>query len=633
MFHIKRLYSFILGTFLPLLLATFSFCLFVLLMQFLWKYVNDMVGKGVEMKVLVQMFFYAANSLVPMTLPLAILLASLMAFGNLGEHFELLAMKASGISLIRIMKPLIMLIIVICVFAFFFQNTILPPAQVKLWTIVSSLRQNSPELEIPEGSFYKGIPGYNVYVQKKDKDGLLRNMTIYDYSKGFNKVEVTVADSGRLHISDDKKFLILSLYNGESFGNANMRESAYNQEHIPYLRETFSRRNVLIEFDSNFNMADESIMQNRYISKNMHELHTFVDSVGVENDSVSRELAPMFVKQIYSLTFSREGVHSAGSQIDTIQTKDFKSFYENAAFAQKLAALENAKSRTDRVENDYRWKMGQQSDVLRQIREHQVEYHRRFTLSLACILFFFIGASLGAIIRKGGLGLPAVISVFLFILYYIVDTFGLKLARQGVWQVWEGMWMSTALLASLGVFFTYKAVNDSVITSPDAWRDALLRFIGKRELRNYSRKEVIMTPPDYQKDILMTENWDMEANLYVDKNQKLPFYLTFWQQDLRDRQLKHLIASMNHWIEDLQNADENLIIGKLMDYPVINPLNLNFLNKSTPRWTCAVLFPFGIIIYTLYAFKQKQINNDLKIAIKVNDELRKAIVNISKNNL
>jgi lipopolysaccharide export system permease protein len=601
-------------------------------MQFLWKYVNDMVGKGVEMKVLMQMFFYAANSLVPLTLPLAILLASLMAFGNLGEHFELLAMKASGISLLRIMKPLILLIIVICGFAFFFQNNVLPPVQVKLWTIVSSLRQNSPELEIPEGSFYKGIPGYNVYVQKKDKDGLLRNMTIYDYSKGFNKVEVTVADSGRLHISDDKKFLILSLYNGESFGNANLRESAYSQEHIPYLRETFDRRDVLIEFDSNFNMADESIMQNRNISKNMYELRTFIDSVGVENDSVSRELAPMFINQIYSLSFSRKDIPSVGSQMDTVQTKDFKSFYANASLNEKLAILEVAKTKTDRIENDYRWKMGQQSDVLRQIREHQIEYHRRFTLSLACILFFFIGASLGAIIRKGGLGLPAVISVFLFILYYTIDTFGLKLARQGVWQAWEGMWMSTVLLASLGIFFTYMAVNDSVMTSPDAWRDALLRLIGKRELRNYNRKEVIMTPPDYQKAILMMENWDTEANLYVDKNQKLPFYLTFWKRDLGDRQLKHLISLMNDWIEDLQNADENLIIGKLMDYPVINPLYLNFLNKPTFRWTCAVLFPFGIIIYTLYAFKRKQINNDLKIAIKVNDELRKAIVNINKNN-
>jgi lipopolysaccharide export system permease protein len=633
MFRIKRLYSFVLWTFLPLLLATFSVCLFVLLMQFLWKYVDDMVGKGVEMKVLGELFFYAANFLVPMALPIAILLASLMTFGSLGEHLELLAMKASGISILRIMKPLIVLSIFISGTAFVFQNNVLPGAQVKLWTIVYSLRMKSPELDIPVGSFYNVITGYNLYVRHKDKTGLLRDVMIYDYSKGFDNLIVTMSDSGRMKISEDKKYLVLTLLNGESFqnvGNMGANRSVYNQKQISFRREKFSMRDILIEFDSNFNMADESMMQGRDISKNIPALRSFIRAKSEENDSVARLISPPFINQVTTV-FKQEKSYPANNHLpaDTLHINNFASFYKSLPVSKQLQILDNAKMKTDRMMNDFNIRMYEQSNIQKEIRGHQIELHRKFAYSIACLLFFFIGAPLGAIIRKGGLGLPAILAVTIFILYYTIDTFGWKMAKQDSWPVWEGIWLSAFVLVCLGTFLTYKAVNDSVVMNPDAWKQALERLIGKREIRNYTRKELIMEAPDYPKAVHSMEKWDKEANIYLQQKQKIPFYISFWKQDFQNMQLDNLLAPMNDWVEDLLNSNENLIIGKLMDYPVITPYHWTFLNRPAVRWSCAIISPAGILIYILWFLKQRQMNSDLQTTIKVNEEISKELRNLN----
>jgi lipopolysaccharide export system permease protein len=596
-------------------------------MQFLWRYVDDMVGKGVDVKILGEMFFYAAIYLIPLGLPLSILLASLMAFGNLGEHMELLAIKSAGISLIRIMKPLIIFMFFISGIAFIFQNNILPKAQAKLWTIVWSLKQKSPELDIPVGSFYKEIPGYNIYVRKKDKKGQLHDMMIYNYSRGFDDAEVIVSDSGRIKVSDDKKYLVLSLYSGESFGNINYSKSRYNKEQIPYRRDKFSFREILIEFDTNFNMADESIMQSRDVSKNINALRTFIDSVSVINDSVSRIYAPIMINQTYQSTF-RQSYSYSQAQPDTVTVRDFELFYKNELPDQQIRLLEEALSKTERVRNDNEFRMHQQSDTLRQIRGHKMELHKKFTLSLACLLFFFIGAPLGAIIRKGGLGMPTVLSVFLFVLYYTIDLFGFKMAKQGVWPIWEGMWLSTFLLLGLGAFFTYKSVNDSVIMNPDAWKDYWQRLTGKREARVYSRKEVIMASPNYTEDILSMENWGISAKQYMVAHKRPAFYVSFWKRDFQDKELNQLVDTMDAWIEDLRNSKENLIIGKLMDYPVIRPLHMGFFSKPAVRLACAIVFPVGIAVYFFALSRQKEINEDLSATLKVNEDIQKELEKI-----
>ncbi len=282
---IKRMYTFMLESFLPLFVMTFFITLFIVLMQFLWRYIDDLVGKGLGVDVIAELFFYAALTMIPMALPLAILLASLMTFGNLGEQFELTAMKASGVSLLRTMKPLIALIILIAIGAFFFQNNVLPIAQTKMWTLLYSMRQKSPEVEIPEGVFYDQIPGYNLFVETKNADtGTLYNMMIYDVSKGFENSSIILADSGRLAFTEDQKHLFLKLWNGESFEN--LKEAASNMRNVPYRRESFTDKELLVTFDANFNRLDEQGMRNQYVGKDLSELQATIDSVGLSVDSV-----------------------------------------------------------------------------------------------------------------------------------------------------------------------------------------------------------------------------------------------------------------------------------------------------------------------------------------------------------
>lgn len=595
-------------------------------MQFLWQYVEDMVGKGVEMPILGKMFFYAALNTVPMALPLSVLLASLMTFGNLGEHMELLAMKASGISLLRIMKPLIVFAICIVGISFVFQNNIGPVAQTRLYTIIYSLKQTSPELEIPEKSFYKDIPGYNIYVREKTKNSLLKNIMIYNHSNGFDRAEIIVADSGRLKVADSGEFLILTLHSGEVFGNADNSQIGLNKASIPYRRETFSLRDIKIDYDTNFKMEDESIYQNREISKNLNQLRAFSDSVTIEVDSLARASAQTFREQIYYNSFIQR--HSYSHRIttsDTTYVHDFQLFYENAPRSKQINYLEEGKSKISAMKNDYEMRKRVQEEQRRSVRLHDIQYHKKFSLSLACLLFFFIGAPLGAIIRKGGLGMPAVLSVIIFLLYYTVDTLGMKLARQGAIPVWEGMWLSTLLLLILGSFFTYKAVNDSVIMNPDAWKIWLQRLTGKREVRVLSKKELIMVNPDYLKDIASMQEWNVSAKEYLEKNKRRPFYLSFWRKDFRDEELNKLIAQMESWIEDLRNSDQNLIIGKLMDYPIITPLHFKKINAKWEKWTLAIFFPVGLILYFVGLSKLKQIRQDLQTTLKVNAEIEKEI--------
>jgi lipopolysaccharide export system permease protein len=463
-----------LQSFLPLFLMTFGICLFIVLMQFLWRYIDDMVGKGFDLPVLGEMFVYAALSLVPMALPLSILLASLMTFGNLGEHLELLAMKSAGISLIRIMRPLIVFISFIGIGAFFFQNNVMPVVQVKLYSLIYSMRQKSPELDIPEGVFYKEISGYNLYVREKEKNtGLLKNLMIYDYSAGFNNAMVIVADSGRLKMSADKLFLILTLYNGEAFQNMkNQSGSAPVKEAVPYRRETFRSKEILIEFDANFTRTDESVFQNQYIGKNLDHLQAFIDSMSVRLDSMKNENA----NAVYTASYKKTFANASTAPSNTGIVMDFDSLYSAEPPARKAFLLSQVKSSIEFAKSDYFFKGAVIGDESYKLRRHLMEWHSKFTISFACFAFFFIGAPLGAIIRKGGFGAPVVLSVILFIVYYIVNNIGGKMARDGVWLAWEGMWLSSVFLAALGAFLTWKAVNDSVILNADTYINALKRL-------------------------------------------------------------------------------------------------------------------------------------------------------------
>ena len=470
---IKKIDIYLLRNFLGLFLATFFIAIFILLMQFVWMHVNDLVGKGVGLDVLAEFFVYAVASVVPLALPLAILLSSLIAFGNLAEKFELTAMKAAGISLFRIMRPLTLSIALLSVGAFFFSNNVLPKSQMKLWALIFSLRQKSPELQIPVGEFYDEISGYNIYVRDKTPKGELLNIMIYDYSSGFENAKVMVADTGRLSSSADKRFLILDLSQGESFENLNQKQqrATGTTKNIPYRRETFSHKRIIIDFATDFNRYDESMLEDQHVSKNVSQLVHSIDSVQQVAQERSREQSKKLVQDRY---FGRED-RVAAELPETITQEERIEYNLDTLWASLSVPRQQQVYRTaiDRARN-YRDQIEYQSIVLddsqRYIRKHEIELHRKFTLAFACLIFFFIGAPLGAIIRKGGLGAPVVISVILFIIYYIIDNTGYKMAREALWPCWAGMWLSSFVLLPVGIFLTYKAATDSPLFNPEAWK-------------------------------------------------------------------------------------------------------------------------------------------------------------------
>ena len=634
-----------LQTFLPLFIMTFGICLFIVLMQFLWRYIDDMVGKGLGIPVLGEMFFYAALFLLPMALPLAILLASLMTFGNLGERLELLAMKSAGVSLIHIMRPLIITIGIISIGAFFFQNNAMPVVQVKLYSLLYSMRQKSPELDIPEGVFYGEITGYNVYVKEKNNQtGLLKDVMIYDYSKGFNNARVILADSGRLKTSADKLFLVLSLFNGESFENLSEGQTGSNNRKtaVPYRRETFSTKDILIDFDANFTRTDESFMQNQYMGKQLKDLQTSIDSMTVRLDSIKAINSKNVYDMSYKKTFSKPkrelsqqaetgtGNTATANDADSltkisnepVKIINFDSLYKAEAPSGQAALLVRAKSNIESVKADYYFKAATLGDEAYKVRRHLTEWHKKFTLSFACMVFFFIGAPLGAIIRKGGLGMPVVISVILFIFYYIIYNIGFKMARDGIWEAWEGMWLSSAILAPLGIFLTYKAVNDSVILNADTYLNAIKNFIGKRAGRKVEKKELIIFNPDYAAMLPRLDKLAENCAEYLKSHKRWLNYFTFWKQGGKD-----------HTAEQLANSDQNLVLNKLMDYPVIggyNQLNANLNGKIGLAF--GIFFPIGLPVYLLATYQRKLLRHDIQVVQKTSRELEDMIRNLEIKN-
>ena len=563
-----------LRSFLPLFLMTFFICLFIVLMQFLWRYIDDLVGKGLEMHVIGELFFYAALTMVPMALPLAILLASLMTFGNLGERFELTAMKASGISLMKVMRPLIVFIALVAIGAFFFQNYVLPVAQAKMWTLLYSVRQKSPELEIPEGVFYDQIPGYNFYVEEKDREsGTLFDMMIYDVSRGFENARIILADSGHLKLADDKEHLFLQLHSGEQFENLRENSAGGNSQNQPYRRESFKLKEILLKFDANFNRMDESGMRNQYVGKNISQLRATIDSVTLRVDSIGAGYARDIKERDYMrVPYWRERVVD-GNRVKMKQQPvameaplDMDSLFYKERPAMVASYLSQALLKAQRVKQDYEFKSYAMDADRETIRRHGIEMQKKFTLSFACPIFFFIGAPLGAIIRKGGLGTPLVISVILFIIYYIIDNTGYKMARDGKLEVWMGMWLSSAILLPLGVFFTYKAMKDSAVFDLDAYKNVVRRLTGKLK-RELEVKEFTMQEVDPEVAVGLLRKLQEACNRLRDAYKGMGvfkrMYYLFRKFPVRDQAQ----AVLNDTVDYLSNSRRKDVIAAVNLYP------------------------------------------------------------------
>ncbi len=629
MIKIKRLYLFMLQSFVPLFVMTFFICLFIVLMQFLWRYIDDLVGKGLGVDVIAELFFYAALTMIPMALPLAILLASLMTFGNLGERFELTAMKASGISLLKVMSPLIVLMVIIAISAFFFQNNVLPVAQTKMWTLLYSMRQKSPELEIPEAVFYDQIPGYNLYVEKKNRDtGTLYDIMIYDVSKGFDNASIILADSGRLAMTEDKTHLFLKLWNGESFEN--LKEAGQSMGNVPYRRETFDDKEILVAFDANFNRMDEEGMRSQYVGKNIAELQATIDSVSLRVDSIGRtygtEMRQMrrFGVQPYRVEYDTEGVMRSTlvPDVKIAKAMNVDSMLHGGSSASNLNYINQALNRAKRQKQDFEFKGLMLQDDRKTIRRHAIELQKKFTLSFACIIFFFIGAPLGAIIRKGGLGMPLVISVFLFIFYFIIDNTGYKMAREGKIPVWEGMWLSSAVLLPLGIFFTYKAMRDSAVFNKDAYVNFFRRLAGMREKRSMEIKELVMVDVDPTEALTLLYRLRQTDKEFLERNPKRISFLRYWLKGYDTTELRQVSQTLESVVGYLSNTRNKKVMNLLNEYPFIR--NLWLYRPASRKWAgyCLMaILPLSLPVYFAGLRHLRILREELEKVASVTDRL------------
>ena len=557
--------------FLLLFVGTFCISLFVLMMQFLWRYVDELIGKGLSLEVLGKFFWYMGLMLVPQALPLAVLLSSLITMGNLGESSELTAIKAAGISLLKSLRGLIVFVVLIATVSFIFQNDIGPQSNVNLRQLLLSMKQKSPELEIPEEIFYSGIPNCNLYVQKKDLEtGMLYGIMIYRMTQSFEDAAIILADSGKLQSTAEKQHLLLTLYNGEWFENMRSQELAGNAN-VPYRRESFSEKQIVLDFDNGFNLAEASGISQSATAQSINQLLHHIDSLKLYQDSVGKEVR----RELRTMAFNTPQVNKADS-IAAIKYEEkgkasVDSLFQKMSPEKQLNLMQQLRSRVNNANVQTEFRSFAAEVNFKMVREDWIELVNKFTLSFMVIVFFFIGASLGAIIRKGGLGVPVIISVIVFILFYILDNTGFRMARQASWSIAFGKGLAPAVLVPLATWVTYKANKDSVVFNMDAYRMFFIRVFGLRIKRHITSKEVIIHDPNYFDDArklsLLTDSVRRYSRKY-----KLKYLFNSIAASVRykpDPELDSIIADLEAIVDDLSNTRDRFILSYLNKYPII----------------------------------------------------------------
>lgn len=626
MLRIKKLDIFVLKSFLLLFAGTFFICLFIFMMQFLWRYVDELVGKGLEIKVLAQFFFLSALTLIPLSLPLAILLAALMTFGNFGERYELLSMKAAGIPLLRIMQPVILFCVLLGLTSFFFQNVVGPKAQKELWTLIVSMKQKSPEVDIPEGVFYSDIDGYNIYVKQKDREtGILKDVLIYNFSDGFENAHIIWAAEGKLELTADKQHLYLHLYNGEQFEN--LKSQAGLSRNVPYRRETFREKHTLIQFDTQFNMVDGNFLNRRSDIKNMNEITHAIDSLTAYADSLGRSMHSDIMQSTYKAPILSKS-DSVKIQEEKLSVINIDSVFNTLTSAEKLKTLSTCENRLSSLSSDWSMKSYLTKETDANIRGHRSDWHKKITLSLACIIFFFIGAPLGAIIRKGGLGMPVVLSVLIFILYYIIDSGATRVAKSGEMNIILGTWMSTLVLAPLGGFLTYKSNKDSVVFNIDVYIAFFRKLLGIRQSRHIFKKEVIIHTPDYADIVNRLEAISGQCQDYANKHKLLgpPNYFQIFTNNEHDDAIREISLQIENLIEELSNSKDNILLNMLNKYPYLSfKAHKSLFDNRWLNLIFGIIVPAGLLVWLNIWRYRVRLDKDLKVILKTNEELENHI--------
>ena len=635
-FHIKKLDLFITKSFLKNLMATFFICLFIFIVQLLWRWIDDFVEKGLDMSIIAKFFMFGSVSLVSKALPLAILLAALMTFGNFGEKLELLAMKSAGVPLIRTLVPLM----VCCTFfggvSFYFQNFVSPLAQMELLKMMYSIKQTSPESDIVERIFYNKIDGYSIYVDRKNYDtGVLYDVTIYDMSSGFEKTNILVADSAIIKNTSDERFMILSMFSGEQFSN--LDEENINKKNTPYRRESFTRKDVVIETDGGFEMKDADFLKSRADGKNMMELEKDIDSLKLSNDSIGRDNLKFIKRNNYKDKITLDVNDSTLMAKDSIFWMNVDSIYNSATVKTKKMWKSDALRSVTSIKNTYDINNKILHQLDKDLNKHKIYWWEKITLSLACLIFLLIGAPLGSIVRKGGLGYPIIISVATFILYYIFETSGSKMASEGVWKIWFGSWWSTMILLPLGLFFTYQANKDSGILKNDSIKTFFKRLFVISEKRYIPLKEVIIDIPDYEKCYNDLQDIKETSQRYrrVNSLGKLPGVRQVFFNE-KDHVLEQLNEKLEKCVEELSNSKYRSIIIQLNDTPILitgavtSPFKRRWMNVLS-----LVILPLGVLIYlNSIRFRFRLLKDLTKLETKIeeinNIVIKEKLINLNK---
>ncbi len=479
----KKLYRYITKSFLGTFVLTFFIVVFIWVMQFVWLYIDDLVGKGLEIKIIAELLFYTSITAIPMSLPLALLLALLMCFGNLGEHYELVAMKASGISMWRAMRPLFGFALLLSVLAFFISNSLIPIASLKWRTLLTDIQRQKLAFNIKEGVFYKDIENYVIFVDKKGKDGSsIYGVKIYDHSDHSGCTKIITADSGMMSMSPNQRNIIFTLYDGHNY--TDLVTDNYKEKR-PFERMSFKQEQLKFSLAS-FDMtrSSEDMYKSYQQMMNIRQLSSSLDSLEVRYGSKQQAFTEGFTRRWANYNSQRAALPEAVSPDTSARLRwpllgSFDDETRATLVSMALGSAQNAKDNAAFNKLD----LGLQNE---NIRKHRKEWHKKFTLSIACLIFFFIGAPLGSIIRKGGLGLPVVVSVLFFVVYYIISTIGERMAVFGDLNMFIGVWLSSIVLAPVGLFLTFKATTDAALFDGDSWKKFLQRLFKKKQTNEIS---------------------------------------------------------------------------------------------------------------------------------------------------
>lgn len=615
---IKKLHWYIFKSFIGPFLITFIIVMFILLMQFLWRYIDELAGKGLKISIILELLLYASASLVPLALPLSVLMSSLMTMGNLGENNEITALKSSGISLRKIITPLFVISTLIAITSFVFANNVLPIANFKMRVLINDIRKQRPEIQIKEGEFFNGIDNYSIRINRKNPhNNILYDILIYDHTQGRGNTTVIKADSGIMKLTSDNKNFLITLWGGISYNEMPEDRRKLNKT-FPHRIDKFKEQTIIIKLEGfDFERTDESFFKKNFQMMSLRQLKVSIDSLN--RDLISQE--NYFFKQVlndYIYKYRRNLKDSSNSNCKINIDSIFNSLPDYQRINIYEQAISQARSSIYFTENN----VENISYLRRYLRRHEIEWHRKFTLSLACIVFLFIGAPLGAIIRKGGLGMPAVISLIFFILYYVISLLFEKMVRESVIPSFYGMWFSTFIVTTAGIFITIKATSDSSLFNVDVYLNLISKIFGLKKNLMIEKNIHIASKFDYSdisKDELINSlkelNSEIKNCIENIKNEYInakPLKILLGNNKLENNKFDNIYNKVFKDIVTSKWSRISYISNSINELEYINFNNKLYNTTKTIRTLLLFLLPIGLLYVLILKFSMKKLIKKLE---------------------